>query len=115
MSDKTLPFSAEQLQEIIRTYPTPFHIYDEKAIRSNARALNSAFSWVPGGFRNYYAVKACPNPYIMEILMEEGMGADCSSLPELLLADAIGLKNDDIFFSSNDTPAEEYIAAKNRM
>ena len=112
MSTKTLPFSKEKLEQIIEKYPTPFHIYDEKAIRENARKLYSLFDWVPGGFTNFFAVKACPNPYIMDILKEEGMGADCSSLPELLLADAVGLKGSDIFFSSNDTPAEEYMKAK---
>ena len=112
MTEKKLPFSKEQLDEIISRYPTPFHIYDEKAIRENARAFYKAFDWVPGGFKNYYAVKACPNPYIMQILKEEGMGADCSSLPELMLSNAVGLSGDEIFFSSNDTPAEEYIAAK---
>ena len=112
MSTKTLPFSKEKLEQIIEKYPTPFHIYDEKAIRENARKLYSLFDWVPGGFTNFFAVKACPNPYIMDILKEEGMGADCSSLPELLLADAVGLKGSEIFFSSNDTPAEEYMKAK---
>ncbi|MDC7226088.1 MAG: diaminopimelate decarboxylase [Spirochaetales bacterium] len=112
MSSKKIPFSKEQLDKIIEKYPTPFHIYDEKAIRENARELYNHFSWVPGGFKNFFAVKACPNPYIMDILKEEGMGADCSSLPELLLADAVGIKGSDIFFSSNDTPADEYIKAK---
>ena len=112
MNSKTIPFSKEQLDEIIEKYPTPFHIYDEKAIRANARKLYSLFDWVPGGFKNFYAVKACPNPYIMDILKEEGMGADCSSLPELMLASAVGLKGNEIFFSSNDTPADEYIKAK---
>lgn len=112
MSEKKLPFTQQQLEEIIKKYPTPFHIYDEKAIRENARAFYKAFDWVPGGFMNYFAVKACPNPHIMKILREEGMGADCSSLPELMLSGAVGLKGDQIFFSSNDTPAEEYIRAK---
>ncbi|MDC7125218.1 MAG: diaminopimelate decarboxylase [Spirochaetales bacterium] len=113
MSEKTVPFSEEQIKEIIEKYPTPFHIYDEKAIRENAKKLYKLFDWVPGGFKNYFAVKACPNPYIMDILKDEGMGADCSSLPELLLSDAVGLEGDDIFFSSNDTPADEYVKAKN--
>lgn len=112
MSTKTLPFSKEKLDEIIKKYPTPFHIYDEKAIRENAKKLYKIFDWVPGGFSNFFAVKACPNPYIMEILKDERMGADCSSRPELLLAKAIGLKGDEIFFSSNDTPAEEFLTAK---
>ncbi len=112
MSSKTVPFTKEKLDEIIRKYPTPFHIYDEKAIKENAKQLYKLFEWVPGGFMNFFAVKACPNPYIMDILNKEGMGADCSSLPELLLAEATGLKGKEIFFSSNDTPADEYIKAK---
>ena len=112
MADKTLPFNKEQIDEIIKKYPTPFHIYDEKAIREKARAFYKAFSWVPGGFKNYFAVKALPNPYIMEILKEEGMGADCSSLPELILADAVGITPENVIFTSNDTPANEYIKAK---
>lgn len=89
---------------------TPFHIYDEKAIRANAARLQNAFSWV-NGFKNHFAVKACPNPYIMKILMEEGMGTDCSSLPELLLSEKVGIKGEDIMFTSNDTPAEEFVKA----
>jgi len=112
MSGKSIPFSKEKLEEIIGKYPTPFHIYDEKAIRENAKKLYRLFDWVPGGFKNFFAVKACPNPHIMDILREEGMGADCSSLPEMLLADAVGMKGSDIFFSSNDTPADEYVKAK---
>lgn len=112
MNKKEIPFTGEELREIIKNHPTPFHIYDEKAIRKNAKKLYKAFDWVPGGFKNYFAVKACPNPYIMEILKEEGMGADASSLPELMLAEAIGLKGNEIFFSSNDTPANEYVKAK---
>ena len=112
MNQKTLPFTKERLDEIIGKYPTPFHIYDEKAMRENAKSLYRAFDWVPGGFKNFYAVKACPNPYIMEILKDEGMGADCSSLSELLLADMVGLKGEEIFFSSNDTPAGEYMKAR---
>ncbi|MBI9103560.1 MAG: diaminopimelate decarboxylase [Spirochaetales bacterium] len=113
MENKRLPFTKDQLDMIIKKYPTPFHIYDEKAIREKARAFYKAFSWVPGGFKNYFAVKALPNPYIMEILKEEGMGADCSSLPELLLADAVGIEPENVIFTSNDTPASEYIRAKN--
>jgi len=113
MSEKKLPFTQQQLEQIIKKYPTPFHIYDEKAIRENARAFYKAFDWIPGGFTNFFAVKACPNPYIMQILKEEGMGADCSSLPELMLSEAVGLKGSEIFFSSNDTPADEFLAARN--
>jgi diaminopimelate decarboxylase len=112
MQNKKPPFSKEELEKIISDYPTPFHIYDEKAIRENARGLYKAFDWVPGGFRNYFAVKALPNPYILDIVREEGMGADCSSLPELILADTAGIKNEHIMFTSNDTPAEEYAKAK---
>ena len=94
----------EKAREIIQTVPTPFHIYDEAGIRRNARALKEAFSWNKG-FREYFAVKATPNPYILKLLHEEGCGCDCSSYTELLLAEAIGLKGEDIMFSSNVTPA----------
>lgn len=108
MTEKKVPFTTEQIKAIIKKYPTPFHIYDEKAIRENARRFYKAFSWVPGGFKDYFAVKALPNPYIMKILKEEGLGADCSSLPELILSEKVGLKGEDIMFTSNDTPAAEY-------
>lgn len=111
MAIKELPFSKSQIEAIIRKYPTPFHIYDEKAIRENARKLISAFSWVEG-FKEYFAVKATPNPYIMKILREEGFGADCSSLTELMLAEKVGIIGEEIMFSSNDTPAEEFIKAR---
>ncbi|MBU0614812.1 MAG: diaminopimelate decarboxylase [Nanoarchaeota archaeon] len=104
-----LPFTKEQVLEW--NIPTPFHIYDEKAVVSNARKLYKAFSWAPG-FKNYFAVKACPNPYIMKILKKVGMGADCSSLPELMLSDKIGLSGEQIMFTSNDTPAEEFVFAR---
>ena len=96
MTEKKVPFTTEQIKAIIKKYPTPFHIYDEKAIRENARRFYKAFSWVPGGFKDYFAVKALPNPYIMKILKEEGLGADCSSLPELILSEKVGLKGEDI-------------------
>lgn len=106
------PFvTKEQIEEIVKTYPTPFHIYDEKGIRENARKLNKAFSWNKG-FREYFAVKATPNPFIINILKEEGCGVDCSSLTELMLSEALDLKGSDIMFSSNVTPAEEYVKAK---
>ena len=106
------PFvTLEELKEITKTYPTPFHIYDEKGIRENARLLKKAFSWNPG-FKEYFAVKAEPNPYIMKILKEEGCGADCSSLTELMLSEAVGLTGSEIMFSSNDTPAGEYTKAR---
>lgn len=98
------PFvTKEQVDEIVKTYPTPFHIYDEKGIRENARALKAAFSWNKG-FREYFAVKATPNPFIMKILQSEGCGFDCSSYTELLLSDEVGAKQHDIMFSSNATP-----------
>ena len=112
MPPKTVPFSQNQLETIIAKHPTPFHIYDEGAIRNNARAFYKAFAWVPGGFMNFFAVKALPNPHILKILGQEGMGTDCSSLPELLLSKAAGIEGEDIMFSSNDTPASEYKKAK---
>ncbi len=96
-----------QLQEIVKEYPTPFHLYDEKGIRANARALKEAFSWNPG-FKEYFAVKATPNPFLMQIFKEEGIGCDCSSLTELMLAGALHFDGEDIMFSSNATPAEEF-------
>ena len=102
------PFvSHEKLEEICRNYSTPFHLYDEKGIRENARRLNKAFSWNKG-FREYFAVKATPNPGIINILREEGCGVDCSSYTELLMAEMCGCRGDDIMFSSNATPEEEY-------
>lgn len=92
---------------MIKRYPTPFHIYDERGIRENARRLKRAFSNI-GGFREYFAVKALPNPFILKILKEEGFGADCSSLPELILAEKAGIRGESIMFTSNDTPGEEY-------
>lgn len=111
MAEKKLPFTKSQLEEIIRQYPTPFHIYDEEAIRKNARQLLAAFSWAPQ-FKEYFAVKATPNPAILRILREEGVGADCSSLPELLLAEMAGISGESIMFSSNDTPADEFQKAR---
>lgn len=101
----------EQISEVVKKYPTPFHIYDEKGIRENARKLLQAFSW-NAGFREYFAVKATPNPFLMQILKEEGCGFDCSSLTELMLAEAVGASGDDIMFSSNATPAEEFVKAR---
>ncbi len=107
MAEKKLPFTKAQLEEIIKEHPTPFHIYDEKAIRENARRLIKAFAWAPA-FKEYFAVKATPNPYILKILREEGFGADCSSLAELVLAEKAGIVGENIVFTSNDTPAVEY-------
>ena len=102
------PFvTLEQLREMTEQYPTPFHLYDEKGIRENARRLKEAFAWNPG-FKEYFAVKATPNPAILKILREEGCGADCSSLTELMLADRSGFSGHEIMFSSNDTPAEDF-------
>ncbi len=105
------PFvSLEKVQEIAKEIPTPFHIYDEKGIRENAAKVKQAFSWNKG-FREYFAVKATPNPFLINILREYGCGVDCSSMTELMLSDAIGCKGSDIMFSSNDTPDEEFIYA----
>lgn len=111
MADKTFPLSLEELSRIAEEIPTPFHLYHEPAIRENARRFYRAFSWVPGGFKNYFAVKALPNPYIMDVLAQEGMGMDCSSKAELLLAEAVGITGAEIMFTSNDTPAHEYVKA----
>ena len=107
---KTPFVTKEKLEEIVKTFPTPFHIYDEKGIRENAKALKEAFSWNKG-FKEYFAVKATPNPYIIDILREVGCGCDCSSMTELMLSEAMGLSGEDIMFSSNETPAEEYAYA----
>ena len=107
------PFvTAEQLEDIAARYPTPFHLYDAQGIRENARRLKAAFSWNPG-YREYFAVKATPTPAILKILQEEGCGCDCSSLTELMMAERIGSVGENIMFSSNETPAEDYrLAAK---
>ena len=106
------PFvTKSQVEEIVKTYPTPFHLYDEKGIRENAKKVKEAFAWNPG-FREYFAVKATPNPYILKILQEYDMGCDCSSYTELMLAKSCGFDGKHIMFSSNDTPAEEFILAK---
>ena len=102
------PFvTLEQLEEIVKDYPTPFHLYDEAGIRENARKVKEAFAWNPG-FKEYFAVKATPNPRILEILKEYGCGTDCSSATELMMSDAAGFSGQEIMFSSNDTPAEEF-------
>ncbi|MBQ9065729.1 MAG: diaminopimelate decarboxylase [Blautia sp.] len=105
---KKKPFvTLEKLQEIIKEYPTPFHLYDEKGIRENAAALKKAFSWNKG-FKEFFAVKATPNPFLIDILREYGCGCDCSSMTELMMAKACGCQGGDIMFSSNDTPPEEF-------
>ena len=106
------PFvTKEKLEEIIQKVPTPFHLYDEKGIRENAKALQEAFAWNKG-YKEYYAVKACANPFLIDILKEYGCGCDCSSMTELMLAKAVGCVGDDIMFSSNATPASEYRYAR---
>ena len=100
------------LPEALQRYPTPFYIYDEQGIRDTARAYKKAFAWVKPGYRNYFAVKACPNPHIVNVLKDEGFGADCSSLPELVIAEKLGMRGEDIMFTSNDTPAGEFVKAK---
>ena len=109
---KKEPFvTLEQLKEIDKTYPTPYHLYDEKGIRENIRRVKEAFSWNQG-FREYFAVKATPNPFLINILKEYDCGCDCSSLTELMLADALHFPGEKIMFSSNDTPAEEFKLAR---
>lgn len=108
---KKQPFvTKEKLEEIIAEIPTPFHLYDEKGIRENARAVKEAFSWNKG-FKEFYAVKACPNPFVIDLMRDYGCGVDCSSLTELMLSKAMGCGPEDIMFSSNATPAEEYLYA----
>lgn len=111
MAEKKLPVTEAKLKEIIEQFPTPFHMYDEKAIRENVRRLTAAFKWAPG-FKEYFAVKATPNPYILSVLREEGVGADCSSLAELILSEQAGIVGEGIMFTSNDTPWQEYQKAK---
>ena len=108
---RPLPFTKDQLEQIAKTYPTPFHIYDAEGLRANVKRLQDAFAWNKG-FREYFAVKALPNPAIMKLLSECGCGMDCSSLTELMLARAVGLSGKDVFFSSNDTPGEEFRLAR---
>ncbi len=110
MTIEKYPLTKEQTIEIIKDHKTPFHIYSEALIKENAKKLYNAFSWV-NGFKNHFAIKALPNPFILKILKEVGMGADCSSLPELMLAESVGMTGEDIMFTSNDTPAEEFVYA----
>ena len=111
MQKKSIPFTREFIEELVKQYPTPFHIYDEKGIRENMRRFAKAFSWVEG-FKEYFAVKACPNPHILRMLHQEGCGTDCSSLAELVLSEKTDIVGEEIMFSSNVTPAEEYIKAR---
>lgn len=108
--NKTAFVSKAQIEEIVKEFPTPFHIYDEKGIRANAQAMKDAFAWNKG-FKEYFAVKANPNPYLIKILNEYGCGCDCSSMSELMLSKAMGITGSDIMFSSNATPAEEFAYA----
>ncbi len=110
MAERDFPLNKDQLEALTRQYQTPFYVYDEKAVRENARKLKQAFSACPG-FREYFAVKAMPNPYMLKILADEGFGCDCSSLPELILAERSGVTGEMIMFTSNDTPAKEYLYA----
>jgi len=112
MSEKYFPLDKARLEEIVKQYPTPFYVYDEKAIIDNVRRIKAAYSVFPS-YKNYFAVKALPNPYILKLLAAEGFGADCASYPELLLADMAGMKGEDIMLTSNETPTREYVAAKN--
>ena len=105
--DKQPFVTKEKLDEIIEKYPTPFHLYDEAGIRRNMEAVREAFSWNPG-FKEYFAVKATPNPFLIDILRDYGCGCDCSSACELALCDAMGISGHDIMFSSNETPADDY-------
>ena len=111
MPMKTLPFSNDLLNQIVAKYPTPFHLYDERGIKDNIDKLISAFSWNTG-FKEYFAVKAAPNPFLMKLLRAKGVGADCSSLPELLLAQECGINGENIMFTSNNTPADEFLKAR---
>ncbi len=104
------PLTEDELSALIKNHPTPFYLYDEKAIRENMKKFTKAFSIFPS-FRENYAVKACPNPYILKILKSEGCGADCSSLPELILSDMTGIKGENVIFTSNETPSAEYVYA----
>ena len=104
---RKIPFDKNKLEEIASKWPTPFHIYDAKAIRENAKRLKKAFSWNKG-FREYFAVKAAPNPELMKLLKEFDFGSDCSSMAELVLAERVGNIGEAIMFTSNDTPAEEF-------
>lgn len=106
MEKKTF-VTKDQLDEIVKEYPTPFHLYDEKGIRDNAERLKEAFAWNKG-FKEYFAVKATPNPFILKLLKKCGCGTDCSSMTELMMSDVCGFKGNEIMFSSNDTPPEEF-------
>ena len=107
MNEKTFPLSAEEIRALIERYPTPFHLYDEATIRANFRRLRDAFAWAPN-FREHFAVKALPNPRIVQLLHEEGAGTDCSSIAELIISEAAGVTGEEIMLTSNDTPYDEF-------
>lgn len=111
MNKNILPFWNEKMQDLVEKHGTPFHLYDEAGIRNNLQSLKSAFSKVPG-FKEYYAVKACPNPYILDVLKDEWCGMDCSSLWELILSDTVWIRGEEIMFTSNNTSIEEFKKAK---
>ncbi|MCA9931006.1 MAG: hypothetical protein KC419_21120, partial [Anaerolineales bacterium] len=108
MAKKHLFVTQRRVEEIAHIFPTPFHLYDEQGIRESCRALLGAFTWNPG-FQEYFAVKATPNPAILNMLAEEGLGVDCSSMAELLLAERCGFRGEQIMFTSNNTPAAEFV------
>lgn len=108
---KTLPFDREFIEKLAERYPTPFYIYDEKTLRRNARLFTESFAW-NSGFKEFFAVKANPNPELLKILRTEFLGGDCSSLPELLLCERVGMSGEEIMFTSNNTPAMEFVKAK---
>ena len=107
MNEKKFPLSVEETHALIERYPTPFHLYDEAKIRANFRRLRDAFAWAPH-FREHFAVKALPNPRIVQLLHEEGAGTDCSSIAELLISEAAGVTGEEIMLTSNDTPYDEF-------
>jgi diaminopimelate decarboxylase len=112
MSQTTFPLSEARVRQIAERFPTPFYVYDEAAIRANAKRIQAAFTPLFPDFREHFAVKALPNPYIVKILAEEGFGADCASIPELILAEKAGMRGEAVMLTSNETPAREFIAAK---
>ena len=107
MNEKKFPLTKEETLRLIERYPTPFHLYDEAKIRANFRRLRETFAWAPS-FREHFAVKALPNPRIVQLLHEDGAGTDCSSIPELIISAAAGVKGEEIMLTSNDTPYEEF-------
>ncbi len=111
MNERRLPFTIEEIEKLSKDFPTPFYVYDEQGIRNHLRELNRSFAWNPG-FREYFPVKATPNPEILKILIEEGAGADCCSIPELVMAERVGLSGESIMLTSNNTGREEFLKAK---